>query len=275
MRYFFRNSLLLLFPVLTLWASPAKQPVLRIGDGSCGSALSPLRQALVKAGSRKDSSLDGEFSIVRMTPDEAIARLKEGKLELIVLEKRDIPDALKKEFSSRDFAAEAMVCYTGKSNPVQSLSIRQLKEIWATERPVWRNYNGEYNDIHLLGLEFHHGGFPEARFLGGSLRSNGVFRTREIRRAWLFCSSSALLCAFWSENIPEEIKTVAIESVTPSRKSITSGDYPFNLRYELIGSKKLSPEAEKFIKLLGTPEYTAIIQRCGLIPMMPATGGER
>ena len=34
-------------------------------------------------------------------------------------------------------------------------------------------------------------------------------------------------------------------------------------------------EAEKFIKLLGTPEYTAIIQRCGLIPMMPATGGER
>lgn len=274
MKYFFRFSLLLLFPALTLWASPAKVPVLRIGDGSCGSALSPLRQALVKAGSSKNSSLDGEFSIVRMTPQEAIARLKEGKLELIVLEKRDIPETLK-DFFRQDFAAEAMVCYTGGANPVQSLSIRQLKEIWATERPTWRKYNGEYNDIHLLGLEFHHGGFPEARFLGGSLRNNGVFRTRDIRRAWLFCSSSALLCAYWSENIPEGIKTVAAEGVKPSRKSIVSGDYPFNLRYELIGSKKLSPEAEKFIKLLGTPEYTAIIQRCGLIPMMPETGGEK
>lgn len=272
MKYFFRFSLLLLFPALTLWASPAKVPVLRIGDGSCGSALSPLRQALVKAGSSKNSSLDGEFSIVRMAPSEAIARLKEGKLELIVLEKRDIPETLK-DFFRQDFAAEAMVCYTGEANPVQSLSIRQLKEIWATERPVWRKYNGEYNDIHLMGLEFHHGGFPEARFLGGSLRSNGVFRTRDLRRAWLFCSSSALLCAFWSENIPEGIKTIAAEGVKPSRKSITSGEYPFNLRYELIGSKKLSPEAEKFIKLLGTPEYTAIIQRCGLIPMMPETGG--
>ena len=165
----------------------------------------------------------------------------------------------------RKFPAEALVCYTGAGNPIQSLSIRQLKEIWAEERPVWRKYNGEFNDIHLLGLEFHHGGFPEARFLGGSLRINGVFRTRGIKRAWLFCSPSALLCAPWYDEIPSDIKRIAIDGVKPTRENIVSGTYPLNLRYELIGRRKLSEEAEKFIKLLATPEYMEIIHNCNLI----------
>ena len=274
MKNFFRFASLLLFPVLTLLTLPVQGAALRIGDASCGSALSPLRQALVKSGNSGDRSLDNEFSIIRMTPQAALEQLAAGKLELIVLEKRDIPPTLR-EFSRCDFAAEALVCYTGAGNPIQSLSIRQLKEIWGEERPVWRKYNGEFNDIHLLGLDFHHGGFPEARFLGGSLRINGVFRTRGVKRAWLFCSPSALLCAPWYDEIPADIKRIAIDGVNPSRKNIVSGAYPLNLRYELIGKRKLSPEAEKFIKLLRTPEYSAIIHNCGLIPMLHNSGGEK
>lgn len=267
MKELFRFALLFL-TVLSMVPMPVPGAVLRIGDGSGGSALNPLRRALIKlAGSDKGGSVsDSEYSIVKMSAEEALRKFSAKEVELIVLEVRDIPS----NFSGVvkfPFAAEALVCYTGSGNPLQSLSVRQLKEIWAADRPVWRKYNGEFNDIHRLGLDFHCGGFTEARFLGGSLRMSGVFRSRNIKNIWLFCSASALLCAPWSVDRPSNVVPVEIDGVKPSESSIVSGKYPLNLRYVLIGRTPLVPEADKFIKLLKSPEYSVIIRDSGLIPM--------
>ena len=121
-------------------------------------------------------------------------------------------------------------------------------------------------------MDFHHGGFVEARFLGGKLRSTGVFRTKDIRRAWLFCSPSALLCAPWTSELPPDLKTIAIDGVVPSPETIISGKYPLNLRYELVTLKKVSPEADKFIKLITSPEYSAMLQENALLPIAPQGG---
>lgn len=273
MKNIFRFALLFLLPVLILWSLPVKgEAVLRIGDASGGSALNPLRRALVKLGSEQKGDLTaGEYSIVRMSAAEALKKFASGELELVVLEMRDVPAKLSGAVQI-PFAAEALVCYTGAGNPLQSLSIRQLKEIWADDRPAWRKYNGEFNDIHRLGLDFHNGGFVEARFLGGVLRSSGVYRSKNIRNIWLFCSASALLCAPWSAERPSDVFPLAIEGVKPSEQTVVSGKYPLNLRYILLGKSPLSPEAGKFVKLLSAPEYITIIRDCGLIPMIKSGG---
>lgn len=271
MRKIVRFTVYSLLAALSVAVLPAKGSDFRIGDGSGGSALTPLRQALLKLA--KDAGKENaEFSISRLTPQQALKKLAAGELELIIMESRDIPANLK-NLSRTPFAAEALICYTGRGNPLQSLSIRQLKEIWAGDRPVWRPYNGEFNDIHRIGLDFHHGGFAEARFLGGKLRSAGVFRVKDIRRAWLFCSSSALLCAPWSEELPADLKAVAIEGIAPAPETIIGRKYPLNLRYEFITLKKTIPAADKFIKLVMSPEYSAMLRESSLLPI-PSKGGK-
>lgn len=271
MRKIFRFTLYPLLVLLTLSALPVKGSDLRIGDASGGSALTPLRQALLKLA--KDAGAKAsEFSITRLTPQQALEKLNAGELELIIMESRDIPEN-SKNLSRTPFAAEALVCYTGRGNPLQSLSIRQLKEIWTSDRPVWRPYNGEFNDIHRIGLDFHHGGFVEARFLGGKLRTAGVFRVKDIRRAWLFCSPSALLCAPWASELPADLTAIAIDGVKPTPETIISGKYPLNLRYELITLKKTFSAADKFVKLIISPEYSVMLQDSFLLPI-PSKGGK-
>lgn len=262
--------MLLLLPAVPVLAEPAAANALRIGDASGGSTLPPLRQALIKVASM-DKSSASECSIVRFTPEQAVKKLASGELEMLILERRDVPENLK-NVSRIPFAAEALICYTGRGNPLVSLSVRQLKEIWESDRPVWRKYNGEFNDIHRLGMDFHHGGFAEARFLGGKLRSSGVFRSRNIRQAWLFCTPSALLCGPWMENIPADIVKIAINGVKPTPETIISGKYPLNLCYEFIVPESNISRVRQFIHLVATPEYSNDFRGSGLLPI-PYKGG--
>ena len=262
MKLFFRLISVLLLPLMAVASDGA---ALLIGDASGGSALMPLRRALLTVS--RESRFDGaEFAITRMTPAEAMKKLTDNEIELVVIEKRDVPA----DFNGirRDFAAEALVCYTGVGNPLRTLSIRQLKEIWQEELPVWKKYNGEFNEIKRQGLTMNSGGFVEARFLGGVLRNNGVYRSKNISRAWLFCTSSALLCAPYVEKCPAGIVALAVDNVSPSAENIVSGRYPLNLRYEILSKKQISAAAVRFLELLYSPEYSDMVRESGLLEIV-------
>ena len=243
---------------------------LRIGDASGGNSLAFLRHAWLKLSTDKRFR-DGEFSYAALTPEQALKKLDSKEVDLIILEKRDIPE----KFSGKRklIAAEALVCYTGFGNPLTKLSLAQLKEIWSGVRPEWKKYNGEFNTIHRIGLTFDRGGFVEGRFLGTPLRTEGVFRCKDIKRAWLFCTPSALICAPFYENVPGLILPVPIDGITPGKESIISGKYPLSLRYEILFNGKLSPAAEEFLKLIASPEYAELSRESGLLLISNAEGG--
>ena len=242
---------------------------LQIGDATGGAGLSVLRSALFEL-SRKAATPSGEFAMRRMTPENALKALAAGDVDIIIIEKRDIP----KTFSGHrvDFAAEALVLYTGTGNPLESLTVAQLKEIWQTSRPEWRKYNGEFNEIHRLGLTMNGGGFTEARFLGGTLKREGIYRSGAIRRAWLFCTPAALLCGPAVTERPGNVKIIKVNGVFPAKENILSGKYPFNLRYELLFLPESRRTVQPFLQLLATPEYTAQIRESGLILNFTAGG---
>lgn len=260
---FFRQYMFALIAAALLpWWQCRGASGLRIGDATGGSESSALRSALFEL-SRRPQEHQNEYSFRRMTPETAIAKLLNGEVDIIVIEKRDIP--AKFNGIRIDFTAEALVLYSGMGNPLESLTIPQLKEIWQAERPAWKKYNGEFNDIHRLGLTMKGGGFTEARFLGGTLKREGIYRSGSIQRAWLFCSPAALLCAPATAERPGNIKIIRVNGVFPTRENIISGKYPLNLRYELLFRKEKSHRAEAFLQLLATPEYAAKIRESGLI----------
>ena len=230
MNFFRQYTLAVIAAVLLPWCCCGRDG-LQIGDATGGTGLSALRSALFEL-SRKDAGRSSEFAMRRMVPANALKALADGDVDIVVIEKRDIPQT----FSGRrmDFAAEALVLYSGTGNPLGSLTIAQLKEIWQTPRPEWRKYNGEANEIHRLGLTMNGGGFTEARFLGGTLKREGVYRSGAIQRAWLFCTPAALLCGPAVAERPGNIKIINVNGIFPSKENILSGKYPLNLRYELL-----------------------------------------
>ena len=235
---------------------------LRIGDGSGGSSLNYLRRGWFSLSQEKQFR-DGEFSFTALAPEEALKKLAAKELDLIILETRDIPS----DFAGKRqmFAAEALVCYTGFGNPLAQLSFKQLKEIWCQDKPVWKKYNGQFNTIHRIGLTIDRGGFAEARFLGEPLRSEDIFRCKDIKRAWFFCNPSALLCAPFTADVPGNVSPLPLDGIAPTEKNIISGKYPLNLRYEILTSGRLSPAAEAFMKLISSPLYAVYARESGLL----------
>ena len=200
MKIFIRTVLAFLcWAAIAGTAAEAASGDLRIGDASGGDSLNLLRRAWLELSMDKRFR-DGNFSFTALTSKQALAKLASNEVDLVILEKRDIPE----NFSGKRqmFAAEALVCYTGFGNPLAALSLAQLKDIWSQERPEWKKYNGEFNTIHRIGLTIDRGGFAEGRFLGTPLKREGIFRCKDIKRAWLFCNPSALFCGPYSEKIP-------------------------------------------------------------------------
>ena len=105
----------------------------------------------------------------------------------------------------------------------------------------------------------------EGRFLGTPLRTEGVFRCKDIKRAWLFCTPSALICAPFFEDVPGLASPLPIDGVPPTRQNIISGKYPLNLRYEILFYDKLPPAGEEFLKLIASPEYADSSRDSGLL----------
>lgn len=253
-------------------AAIAADNSLRIGDASGGDSLHYLRRAWFSL-SQDKRFRDGEFSFTAFTPQEALKKLAAKEVDLIILETRDIPA----DFSGKRqmFAAEALVCYTGFGNPLAKFSFKQLKEIWKEDKPVWEKYNGQFNTIHRIGLTIDHGGFVEARFLGEPLRSDGIFRCKDIKRAWLFCNPSALLCAPFFPEVPGNVSPLPVDGIAPTENNIISGKYPLNLRYEILTSGKNTPAVEAFLKLIASPLYTTYARESGLFLISNVPGGKQ
>lgn len=268
MKFFIR----IIFIFLISAAAGAAEDSLRIGDASGGNSLNYLRRAWFSLSQDKRFN-PGTFSFAALTPKQALEKLAAGEVEFIILETRDIPA----NFAGRRqmFAAEALVCYTGFGNPLASLSSKQLKEIWREEKPVWKKYNGEFNTIHRIGLTLDRGGFAEARFLGSPLRKEGVFRCKDVKRAWLFCNPSALLCAPYSAEMPGSVSPLPIDGIEPTEKNIVSGKYPLNLRYEILSCNKVTAVAEEFVKLITSPLYNVYARESGLLVISDDQGGKQ
>ena len=253
-------------------AAIAADNSLRIGDASGGGSLHYLRRAWFSL-SQDKRFRDGEFSFTAFTPQEALKKLAAKEVDLIILETRDVPA----DFAGKRqmFAAEALVCYTGFGNPLTTLSFKQLKEIWSKDKPVWEKYNGQFNTIHRIGLTVERGGFVEARFLGEPLRSEGIFRCKDIKRAWLFCNPSALLCAPFAADVPGTVSPLPIDGAAPTENNIISGKYPLNLRYEILTSGKNTPAVEAFMKLTASSLYAVYAREGGLFLISKDPGGKQ
>lgn len=199
-------------------------------------------------------------------------------------------------------AKTALVFFVHRDNPVQGLTTEQIRRIYAGDINRWTDIDGKGGRIlafqhrnaavqavmeknvmqgRLLGTppqEEH----PELDFLfadnhdlpigspqkislkGGFIRVNACYRNRIDALGYDF---------YWNamQRFPAgEIRLLAVNGITPTQESISSGSYPFSLPVVMLANASLTPEAKALHDWLISPEGQALIAKTGYAPLPTA-----
>ena len=183
------------------------------------------------------------------------------------------------------FATDALVFVVNKNNPVDSLTVDQVRKIYTGEITNWREVGG--SDLDIIPFQRN----PEAgsQTMFEKLVMDGL-EPMEPPATWTASSMEGLLSAvreydnsaaalgytvYYYANdmeMAQDLKVLAIDGIAPSAQTIRSGDYPFlnpyfvAIRKDLPQSNPirilyewlLGPEGQKLVQLEGyvSVEYT-------------------
>lgn len=247
---------------LTLAASAATAR-LRIGNAANGAPLETLQQQAF----RFAVSGRGEISMRRVRPSEAVAALKKGEFDLLVLDARFRPPA-DAGVTVRPYAAEALCVYIHPGNATGSLTRAEVLEILTEPRPGWSKYSPMAADIQRVGLKSDR---PEGmlvyRVFGERAFAPEVLRVGSLDQLFAFLNAASAGFGPFAAERPAEAIALPVENVTPTTATVRSGRYPLSLHYLIVTGPTGSPLLREFVSELFSPESRRKLAADGLIPI--------
>jgi len=229
----------------------------------CDSAQAlPLVLELAEAFSRIQKPLTVEG--VTASASECISRLQSGTAGVAV-----VPDWLPMErseqFRQTEIARRALAVMVHESNPVSSLSIAELREIFTGARGDWSELGGPRMPILVLSRQA--GAAARARFEAAVMQEGD----RLTAHALLLPSDEAVVVTVARR--PEAIgyaalgismagtKNLAVEGL--SADSLTTGSYPLWQPIVLVTMKDPAQEIAGFVRHATGPLGRAVVQAWG------------
>ena len=241
----------------------AGEAALRIGDASNGAPLEEIQQYALKLA----LSGKGEVGMRRILPSGAVAALKRGDFDVIVLDGRFAP-AADSELTVRPYAAEALCVYVHPGNAAGSLTRKEVLEILTAPRPVWSKYSPASADIQRIALKNDQpGGALIYRMFGERNYAPEVFRVGTLAQLFMFLNASSAGFAPFLAERPAEVIALPIEDVAPSTATVVSGRYPLTIRYLIVTGKRTSPLLTEFLDGIFSQESRKRLLDSGLLPI--------
>ena len=176
------------------------------------------------------------------------------------------------EFTVVPVAADVIVIAVHRDNPVTSLSLKELKEIFSGKIENWAELGGEDRPVTCVGRESASGtrdclerklGISSGKY-DCEFSSTGevVTRVGSDPCAVGYCSIASL---------NPSVRPVALDGVVPSLESAAKGEYPLVMELIQIYRKGDQSELlERWFSFVRSPEGQELILRCGLLPRTEA-----
>jgi phosphate transport system substrate-binding protein len=177
-------------------------------------------------------------------------------------------------------AREAFVFLTHKDNPVENLSLEQIRAIYSRRITNWREVGGSDEKILAFQRPADSGsqtimeevvmqGTALAKPIEGEhfegmgdiVRGVADYRNRLNAIGYSFRWYASTL--FPSLNI----KFLAVNGVAPTVENIQNGTYPLTVNFEAVAARKQSKETKALLTWLTSPEGQDLIRRTGYVPL--------
>jgi len=173
-------------------------------------------------------------------------------------------------------AWDALVVIVSKNNPIKSISLEQIRQIFTGKITNWKNLNGINARIELIVRKGKTSGVGltarEMLFQNPDLDFHPISenpRSSEVVEFLIGKRVNAIgLTGVSSAKRKTTLKMVPISGVFPAKRNIISGQYPFFRPLYLVTNKKVSGEVQKFVEFALSKEGQTVISRNGTVNLL-------
>ena len=177
-------------------------------------------------------------------------------------------------------ALDAAVMISYPKNPVSSLTLHQVYDIYYGRITNWSALAGEAKDINLYGIAAPLDGVEfsvrDLVFRNGDQRvaiPRLYLNTTKLEEGVAIDPAGLGLSTLASIHGNAGVKALAIEGIAASSTTIADGSYPLYITLYLAEKVDSPKQAaiDRFIEFLGTPTAKDILRKHGLVPYSEAT----
>jgi phosphate transport system substrate-binding protein len=186
------------------------------------------------------------------------------------------PDEYSKNFQHVQVAWDALVVIVHKSNPVNNISLKEIREIYAGSLKNFKQLGGNDSEIKVFISN------PKKGLSGvGKSTIDLMLEGKNFKSGPnMFFSASTAIVEQMVENTIEGfavtgyssakkrgVKMLSVNGVYPTKENIINGLYPFKRPLYLVLPKNPKGEAKRFVDFALSEEGQSIISTEGVIPL--------
>lgn len=241
----------------------AGEPVVRIADTVGETAL---RTAVIRM------ALSGDpiaCTQERVSPEKALAGLRNGTYDMVLMRRSAVPDDLKAR--CRNYAAEAAMISVNSKNARNDMTSRELAEVFSGWRRSWVTLNGLDFQIHLMRMKMD--SFPvqifrekimgKRAFAPAFEREDGM----ELLHLAVVNENALVLTNRPDAELSTSLKVLSVDGIYPSLENVKNGRYPLSEFRTVILNTKPSGKVQKLLTFLFSAEMGKILADHGLIEL--------
>jgi phosphate transport system substrate-binding protein len=206
----------------------------------------------------------GIRGIIDSTADIAGVSRELSKKELKLCAQRGVKPV------THQVAVGCVVPVVDKSNPISSLSLAQLKDVFTGEIKSWQELGGPAKPIAVMNRDSNSGTFVMFRLM--------VLDQARVRPDALMLASNGAMVQAVSGNplalgyvglgyLGSELKALAVDGITVSMANVRNGTYPLSRPLYLITKGEPKGAVKDFLEFVLSPEGQMIAQEEGFVPI--------
>jgi phosphate transport system substrate-binding protein len=173
---------------------------------------------------------------------------------------------------------EAFVFIVNASNPIKSMSLQNLRDIYSGRITSWKELGGA--DDKILAFQRNEGSGSQSAMLRVM---NGTPMKKPLRDEYVRTmiglvegiatyrnAPNAIGYSFryYVENMTQaNVAMLAIDGVSPTVENIASGAYPLSNDFYIVTARPLSPNSARLIEWFKGKEGQRLVKEMGYVPM--------
>lgn len=192
--------------------------------------------------------------------------LRDGTVDLALVS-RALSSDEERGLEATVIAQDAIAILVNDANRVDSLTSRQLRDIFSGDILLWSEVGGEEVDIQVTSREDGAGtreAFENAVMQGSRVTPTAIVLPGDDAVGQFVAESPYAVGYASAVDIPIETRVVRIDGVKPDLKSITEGEYPLVRPFVLVSRDGSDDGVQAFVDFVLSPAGQVIVgQRYG------------
>lgn len=255
---------------------------LPILDGA--TAMFPIYAAAVQATyPERPDYYDKQILQMTTTPD-AYKNLVDGQVDIIFVgppseQQKNMAASYGKTFNLTPIGKEAFVFFVHKNNPIDSLTIAEIQQIYSGEIKNWSQLGGEDEEIRAFQRPQDSGSQTALQSLMGDIPimeapvedvtsgMGGIIE--EVSQYRNYGNAIGYSFRYYTTEMigNDDIKLLAIEGIEPTKDNIGTGEYPIASEFFAITAGTTNPNVDKFLQWMTSKQGQKLVEKVGYVPV--------